>query len=87
MPIFKSVLKYRGTRSMMVCRRMVVAHFGLKLNRQCSRRGLAGHGLAVPYRDCKCEVVRDAADMARLERVGIWSGTFVMPWEWQKANK
>jgi endonuclease YncB( thermonuclease family) len=42
---------------------------------------LAGRGWAVPYRDCKCEVVRDAADMARLERVGIWGGEFVMPWE------
>jgi endonuclease YncB( thermonuclease family) len=48
------------------------------------RQWLAGHGWAAPYRDCKCEVVRDAADMARLEHVGIWSGTFVMPWEWRK---
>jgi endonuclease YncB( thermonuclease family) len=47
---------------------------------------LAGHGWAVPYRDCKCEVVRDAADMARLGRVGIWAGSFAMPWEWRKAN-
>jgi endonuclease YncB( thermonuclease family) len=47
---------------------------------------LAGHGWAVPYRDCKCDVVRDAADMARLERVVIWSGTFTLPWEWRKAH-
>jgi len=47
---------------------------------------LAGHGWAVPYRDCKCETVRDASGFARSQRVGIWSGTFMMPWEWRKAN-
>lgn len=47
---------------------------------------LAGHGWAVPYRDCTCEVVRDAADLARLEHVGIWAGTFMMPWTWRREH-
>jgi endonuclease YncB( thermonuclease family) len=47
---------------------------------------LAGQGWAVPYRDCKCETVRNASDFARIQRAGIWSGTFIMPWEWRKAN-
>jgi hypothetical protein len=47
---------------------------------------LAGHGWAVPYRDCKCEIVRDAADMARLERVGIWSGTLRISVEVAEAS-
>ena len=47
---------------------------------------LAGAGLAVPYRDCKCEVIRDAADRAKQLKRGIWSGTFMMPWEWRKQQ-
>jgi hypothetical protein len=37
---------------------------------------LAENGLAVPYRDCKCEMVREAADRAMNSKTGIWSGTF-----------
>lgn len=49
---------------------------------------LAANGWAVPYRNCKCEVVRDAADRAKAGKLNIWSGTFMMPWEWraQQAN-
>ena len=47
---------------------------------------LAGAGLAVPYRDCKCEVIRDAAARAKQLKRGIWSGTFMMPWVWRKAK-
>jgi endonuclease YncB( thermonuclease family) len=47
---------------------------------------LAANGWAVPYRDCKCEVIRDAAKAANDAKVGIWLGTFVMPWEWRRAN-
>lgn len=47
---------------------------------------LAENGLAVPYRDCKCEVVRAAADRAAMARLGIWAGEFQMPWEWRKAH-
>ena len=44
---------------------------------------LASNGWAVPYRDCKCEAIRDAA---KLWRLGIWSSEFQMPWEWRKAQ-
>lgn len=47
---------------------------------------LAASGWAVPYRDCKCEAVRDAADRAKTARLGIWSGSFMMPWDWRKAH-
>jgi endonuclease YncB( thermonuclease family) len=47
---------------------------------------MAGHGWAVPYRDCHCETVRNAATFAKNQRAGIWSGTFMMPWEWRKAQ-
>jgi endonuclease YncB( thermonuclease family) len=47
---------------------------------------LADSGLAVPYRDCKCEVVRSAAAGAEAARRGIWAGAFEMPWVWRKAN-
>jgi endonuclease YncB( thermonuclease family) len=47
---------------------------------------LAENGLAVPYRDCKCEVVREAADRAMNSKAGIWSGMFQMPWDWRKAH-
>lgn len=47
---------------------------------------LAENGLAVPYRDCKCEVVRAAADRAKAEQLGIWAGEFALPWEWRAAN-
>jgi endonuclease YncB( thermonuclease family) len=47
---------------------------------------MAGHGWAVPYRDCKCEAVRDASEFARSQRVGIWASVFVMPWEWRKGK-
>jgi endonuclease YncB( thermonuclease family) len=47
---------------------------------------MAGHGWAVPYRDCKCEAVRDASEFARRQRAGIWSSVFVMPWEWRRKD-
>lgn len=47
---------------------------------------LAVNGWVVPYRDCKCEAVRDAAEQARAQRRGIWSGTFQMPWDWRKDH-
>lgn len=46
---------------------------------------LAENGWAVPYRDCKCQTIRDAASRAKVWRTNIWSGTFMMPWEWRRA--
>jgi hypothetical protein len=47
---------------------------------------MAGQGWAVPYRDCKCETVRNASEFAHNQHAGIWSGTFMMPWEWRRAH-
>jgi endonuclease YncB( thermonuclease family) len=47
---------------------------------------LAAKGWAVPAPDCKCEVVRSAADQAKAEGLGIWSSAFTMPWEWRAAR-
>lgn len=48
---------------------------------------LASRGWAVPYRECKCESVRAASEYAQKDRSGLWSGTFVMPWEWRKTQE
>ncbi|MEZ5830024.1 MAG: thermonuclease family protein [Dongiaceae bacterium] len=47
---------------------------------------LAVNGWAVPSHDCKCEVVRSAADQAKASQRGIWSSAFTMPWEWRKEH-
>jgi endonuclease YncB( thermonuclease family) len=48
---------------------------------------LASNGWGVPYRNCKCEVIRDAANAAKLAKVGTWSGAFVMPWDWRNGSQ
>jgi len=48
---------------------------------------LAVNGWAVPYRDCKCEVIRAASARASVAKVGIWSGTFVVPWDFRKGEQ
>jgi endonuclease YncB( thermonuclease family) len=47
---------------------------------------LAANGWAVPYRNCKCDSVRDASHDARAAQLGIWSSAFTPPWEWRKAH-
>lgn len=47
---------------------------------------LVRRGLAVPYRDCKCEIYREAALQAKEGQKGIWVGAFQMPWEWRKVH-
>lgn len=47
---------------------------------------LADNGWAVPYRDCKCEVIRSASERARSARRGIWSSEFELPWDWRKSH-
>ena len=47
---------------------------------------LAESGWGVPFRDCKCEAVRQASARAQAAQVGMWIGPFVLPWEWQAAN-
>jgi endonuclease YncB( thermonuclease family) len=47
---------------------------------------LAENGWAVPDRNCKCDVVREAAHRARAAQIGIWTSAFTLPWEWRKAH-
>jgi endonuclease YncB( thermonuclease family) len=47
---------------------------------------LAANGWAVRYRDCKCDVIRDAAHNARAAQLGIWTSAFTLPWDWRKAH-
>ena len=47
---------------------------------------LAESGLAVPGRDCKCEVVREAADRAKAAKRGLWAGPFDLPWAWRENH-
>ena len=41
---------------------------------------MATQGWAVAYRNCKCEVVRQAAYRAKVKQIGVWAGTFMVPW-------
>ncbi len=59
---------------------------------QCSVRGtsvqdwLVRNGHAVAYRDYSTEFV-PAEIAARDAKAGIWSGEFVMPWDWRKGQR
>ena len=44
---------------------------------------LAESGWGVPFRDCKCEAVREASARAQAAERGIWIGPFIMPWDWR----
>ena len=45
---------------------------------------MAGEGWAVAYRRYSRDYVNDEADARRAGR-NIWSGTFVMPWDWRRG--
>jgi endonuclease YncB( thermonuclease family) len=47
---------------------------------------LAANGWAVPTRNCKCDVIRDAAHNATAAQIGTWTSAFTLPWEWRKAH-
>ena len=47
---------------------------------------LAAQGWGVAYKDCRCETIRGASEYAELNRLGIWSGSFDMPWDWRRQN-
>jgi endonuclease YncB( thermonuclease family) len=46
---------------------------------------MASNGWAVPNQECRCEELRAWSALAKSRNLGIWSGTFVWPWEWRKA--
>lgn len=47
---------------------------------------LVRRGLAVAYRKYSKDYVPQE-DRARQEKIGLWSGTFDMPWEWRNARR
>jgi len=47
---------------------------------------LAANNWAVPYRNCKCEAVRDFADLAKATDLGIWKSEFKSLWDWCNSN-
>ena len=54
---------------------------GLILN-----RWLVLNGWAVAYRKYSQDYVKAEA-IARDQRVGIWSGDFVLPWKWRRGKR
>lgn len=63
-----------------------------RLLARCSVQGqdmatwLAEMGHGVPYRECKCQGIRDAAGRAELAKAGIWAGPFQLPWKWRRSH-
>lgn len=49
-------------------------------------RWLVSNGWAVAYRRYSTDYVR-AEETARAANRGVWSGTFVMPWEWRRGER
>ena len=47
---------------------------------------VASNGWAVPSRECRSKEVKAWSAFAESRNLGIWSGTFVMPWEWRSAH-
>jgi len=45
---------------------------------------LASNGWAIPFRECKCEVIRATAKAAR---AGIWSSSFQTLWDWRAEHQ
>ena len=48
-------------------------------------RWMVRNGHAVVYKKYSKKYLA-AENLARNEKLGLWSGTFKMPWEWRKAN-
>ena len=48
-------------------------------------RWMVRNGHAVVYRKYSKKYLA-AENLARNEKLGLWSGTFKMPWEWRKEN-
>jgi endonuclease YncB( thermonuclease family) len=49
-------------------------------------RWMVANGWAVAYRKYSLDYVTDE-DRARIAKVGVWSGTFEMPWDWRLQQK
>lgn len=49
-------------------------------------RWMVASGRAVAYRKYSLDYVTDE-ERAHAARVGIWSGTFTMPWDWRSKKQ
>ncbi|MGE0255504.1 MAG: thermonuclease family protein [Alphaproteobacteria bacterium] len=49
-------------------------------------RWMVANGWAVAYRQYSIDYVADE-DCARRGRLGIWAGTFAMPWDWRQQRQ
>ena len=49
-------------------------------------RWMVSNGYAVAYRKYSKKFVSQE-NLAKKEKLGLWSGTFEMPWEWRKKRK
>jgi endonuclease YncB( thermonuclease family) len=47
---------------------------------------LAANGWAVPDPNCHCEEVRTLVADAQSAKKGIWSGSFMMPWQFRQSR-
>jgi endonuclease YncB( thermonuclease family) len=47
---------------------------------------LIRQGWGLPDRDCKCEAYREAAGQAKAKHLGLWAGSFDMPWIWRQPS-
>jgi len=43
------------------------------------------NGYAVAYRKYSKKFVA-AENLAKKDKLGLWNGTFKMPWDWRKTN-
>jgi endonuclease YncB( thermonuclease family) len=48
---------------------------------------MASNGWVVPNQECRCKEVEAWSALAKSKNLGVWSGTFVWPWEWRKAHQ
>jgi endonuclease YncB( thermonuclease family) len=49
-------------------------------------RWLVSEGWAVPSPHCLCPLIRLASWRAKTDALGLWSSSFVMPWDWRNAD-
>jgi endonuclease YncB( thermonuclease family) len=46
---------------------------------------MVSNGYAVAYRKYSKKFVSDE-NLAKRDKLGVWAGTFKMPWDWRKNN-
>lgn len=57
------------------------------LGKQNINGWMVRHGWAVDYRQYSKGAYRTEEAQAQQERLGVWQGEFVMPWEWRRGKR